>query len=168
MNMISKELILERITSPEADIRLDMIESIKNAVRNDALEVLLPLLNSSDSLIRDAVALALRELGDSRSFEPLLNAVLDPANRDHRGTLVYALETHNCSKIFLTIIDLALYGNYEVQCHALTILKEQQFEISDKECKEAKAAINKYLDFNDKCEDYELLIKEILRAIDNS
>lgn len=109
------------------------------------LETLLPLLASSDPAVRDKAALALHDLGDSAAVAPLLKAISEPANANHRGTLVYALQALDCTKHFLPLFDLALSGSYEVQCHALTILGEQAMQVTTSELKDAEAQLHAYL-----------------------
>lgn len=109
-----------------------------------ALPVLLPLLASPSAQTRDAVALALRDIGDNAALEPLVAAIRSPATTDHRGTLVYALETHDCRDYFLFLFDLALSDTFEVQDRALTILHAQQFVHNFAELDTAQAHLDSY------------------------
>lgn len=98
--------------------------------RSAALDYLITLLNSTDPELRNLSALGLRDLADNGALEPLFVAIMKPENVNSRGTLVYALETLNCSAKFSEMFDLLFYGNYEVKVGAATILEDQEFEFS--------------------------------------
>jgi HEAT repeat protein len=102
-------------------------------------------LASSDPKMRNIAASHLRELGDDAAVDPLLTAAKLPANANNRGSLVYALQTLDCSRQFTRLFDLALTGNYEVQCHALTILDEQPMKPSHAELAAAQAKLDAFV-----------------------
>lgn len=131
----------------------------------ETLKVLLSLLKSKRPDVRNSVALALKEIGHDKAVGPLMDAILNPANRRHTGTLVSALETHNCSELFLPMVKLALYGSYEVQCHALIILGEQKFDASQIEIRKARQLIENYKKRKRKCQDFHILLKELSRHV---
>jgi len=78
---------------------------------------------------------------------------------------MHALEYLNCSDLFLPMVELALSNEYEVQAHALNILREQSFKTNWQEIATAEEMIKKYLKADKKCEDCELLIKELMRYL---
>ncbi len=98
---------------------------------------LIELLKSDSHEVRDASALALREIGDNSAVCPLVEAIKKPEHIQSRSTLVYALETLDCSDLFLEIFKLALADKADVQMSAITILTEQGFYISDGDLKKA-------------------------------
>src|SRR5687767_4571652 len=75
---------------------------------------------------RDRAALELRDLIEDAKAA-LWQSIQKRSNRNHRGTLVRTLQWFDCSSDFDDLVDLALNGNYEVQCHALRILQVQSF-----------------------------------------
>ncbi len=123
--------------------------------------MLLPLLGSPLAQTRDAVALALRDIADNAAVEPLVAAIRSPATAGHRGTLVYALETHDCSGYFLFVFDLALNDTYEVQNHALTILNAQQFWYDQGDLDTAQARLNAYAARHDRPAGTDALVTDL-------
>lgn len=88
------------------------------------LQSLIQALEASDSSVRDRAALQLRDIGDERAVQPLLQAIARPENLNHRGTLVYALGAFDCESFLEPLVDLALTGNFEVSTGALSIIEE--------------------------------------------
>ena len=97
------------------DMKVSAADEIAIKLGLEAGETLFPLLKDTDPDVRNAVALALRDLKDDRAIPPLLNAILDPANKNNCGTLAYALETLNCSQYFGKSIKLITSKNFEVR-----------------------------------------------------
>jgi hypothetical protein len=130
---------------------------------------LLPRLASSDRSARNGAALDLRDLAESGvrfPIEPFLSAISDPANRDDRGTLVYALQMLDCSGAFALLFDLALHGNFECQNHALAILEEQEMRVTPELLGEAEGKLRDYNPPNHMTsEDVELLRAELLETL---
>jgi HEAT repeat protein len=96
----------------------------------DAGTFLISLLSSRNPVIRDRAALGLHELKDNTAVEHLFKAISRPENVNHRGTLVYALESMDCSGKLVEVFDLLFYGNAEVKMGAEAILDEQEFEFT--------------------------------------
>ncbi len=114
--------------------------------RRDATVVdhLVELLRSPHGQIRNRTALVLRKIGDNRAIEPLMTAIQLRANKNNNGTLIYALQTLDCQHLFSFLFDLVIDGNYEVECMALAILKEQEFEVTPAMLAEAKHKLDEY------------------------
>ena len=110
----------------------------------EGVDSLIRLLASHDPAIRNDAALELRELGDAAAVGPLLTAAEKPANANDRGTLIYALQTLDCSSHFARLFDLALTGSYEVQCHALSILENQRMQATSLEVATAREKLEAY------------------------
>src|SRR5262245_38744739 len=113
-----------------------------------ALAELLPRLASTDPSVRNGAALDLRDLAESGvsvPVEPFLSAISDPANRENRGTLVYALQMMDCSGCFTHLLDLVLHGNFECQNHALAILEEQAVRVTPDVLREAEEEVRAFL-----------------------
>ncbi len=126
-----------------------------------ALPVLLPLLRSESAHTRSAVALALRAIADDTAVEPLVQAIRDPLPAGRRGTLVYALETHDCSAYFPFLFELVLSDTFEVQNHALTLLHEQQFWYDMSDLEIAQAQLEAYIRRQDRAAGTDVLIAEL-------
>ncbi len=127
----------------------------------DSLDSLLEDLDSPDPRRRDAAALRLRNLAES-AVEALFRAIARPENRNHRGTLVHVLSAFNCEDRFSELFGLALHGDYEVQCHALTILQSQSFAVTDQQLREAARALGELREREGmRAEDVDLLRDEL-------
>ena len=103
---------------------------------------LVSLLYSDNVDVRNATALALRKIRSKKAVPFLIEAIKRPRNKDHIGTLVYALETHDCSKYFLEIIKLALSVRPFVSASAVTILTKQGFWMKNKDVDKALKLLN--------------------------
>jgi hypothetical protein len=133
-----------------------------------SVEELLPLITSKSASVRDGAALELRELAESGvqvPVEPFLAAIKDPANRDHRGTLVYALEAMDCSQQFDLLSDLALHGDYEVSLHAYTILSEQPMAVTPLMVQRAEARLSSFAPPGHMTEEDAVLMKAELAEV---
>ena len=121
---------------------------------------LVSLLGSSDGAVRNGAAVRLRNLQDNRAVEPLFQAINVAANINNRGTLVYALQTLDCSEHFTDLFQLALHGNYEVHM-ALIILEEQEFAADDAQLAKASEDLLAFLANPPAIENVELLAAEL-------
>lgn len=106
-----------------------------------ATRSLIKLLKSDRVVTRNAAALALREIGDSRAVDPLFRAINNPNNRSDRATLVYALETLDCRNHFLDLIELAISEKADVQLSAMDILERQAFLVNDDDLNQARETL---------------------------
>ena len=125
---------------------------------------LLKALESADPEERDKAALCLRDIA-ATAVPALLRAIHEPANKNNRGTLAYALMVFNCSEHFSELFSLAITGNYEVQCHALSILQEQSFAPTTRELREAEQQLNELQQRQDTPSGTELLCNELREII---
>lgn len=161
---LDSKTLKRQLRSSDPSERIAASQSIIKHHRNIAFKAFVQLLQSKKSYVRDNAALGLRKLKDDRAIPFLLSAIHKPENKHFNGTLVYALEVLDCKNIFLTLIDLALHGDYEVQCHALNILREQGFTVTKEEIEKAERAIEEFSS-NPTCEDAELLLSELSRYV---
>jgi HEAT repeat protein len=88
------------------------------------LQSLIQDLESPSSSVRDKAALDLMDIGNESAVGPLLQAISNPENLNHRGTLIYALGAFNCEPFLEVLVDLVLTGNFEVSTGAFGIIKE--------------------------------------------
>ena len=95
------------------------------------MSVLIELLKTTQNhLIRDATALALRDLKDERAIKPLVSLIKDPKTARHRGTLVYALGIFDSAVILPFLVDLAMTSNFETR-HEAFLAIESTFSAID-------------------------------------
>ena len=109
------------------------------------IDYLIGLLDKQNSLIRNAVSMAFRANKFNEGLDSLFNAIGKVENRNERGTMVYALQTLNCSKKLKELFDILFSAteNWEVQSGILTVLEEQEFEFSTTDLKEIQNNWNK-------------------------
>ena len=122
----------------------------------DVLFFLIDLLESEKPGIRNLAALSLREIGDNRAIPSLLRSIFKPENKSYNGTLVYALQTLDCTHLLVDIFKILFYESFEAKMGAYAILNEQEFEFSSanlmeirrmwKECSSAPSAENGFKD----------------------
>jgi HEAT repeat protein len=116
-------------------------DNVAKIYGKSAVPSLILLIESRDVKVRDAAALALREIGDSTAVDPLFEAVKNPLNSQARSTLVYALEALDCREHFLDVVALVLADKADVRIAAMTILQEQGFLVDDADVKLALANV---------------------------
>ncbi|WP_218058541.1 HEAT repeat domain-containing protein [Allomuricauda sp. CP2A] len=118
-------------------------------------DFLITLLDQSDSSIRDRAALALEEIRDNRAVEPLLRAIFKKENEGYTGTMVFALESHDCSKHLTEIFRIMFYQAYECKMSAIAILDTQIFEFTKEDLMEIKDMWQKCLRNPESCPEIE-------------
>ncbi len=164
MEVIKK--LKRELCSDNPETALEAVEDLIKIGGNNVGELMVQLLQNNDYRIRDRAAMVLMDIGYEQSAKPLIEAIEKGREKGvGTGTLVHALEYHDCSEFFLSIVEIALYGDYEEQSHALIILKEHSFKISKNDMATAKAMVEDYLKGNNKCDDYELLLKELSKYL---
>lgn len=105
----------------------DQLAAIKS---DESIAILIQALKSDDNFIRNAASLGIREADDSIASKALFDRIIELGANEEIGTLVYSLETFDCSKYLMEIVNLYFDGNYEVQVSTLTIIEEQIFTLS--------------------------------------
>lgn len=93
-------------------------------------DFLISLLEKSNLGIRNRAALALEEIRDDRAIEPLLKSINKKENFNFNGTMVFALESLDCSKHLTEIFEILFYQTYESKMGAMSILDTQIFEFT--------------------------------------
>jgi hypothetical protein len=96
----------------------------------EVINFFISLLEQDNANIRNVAALGLRKLSDNQALEPLFRAINKKENENNRGTMVYALQTLDCSHKLPELFDLLFYGNFEVKMGVSVILDEQTFEFT--------------------------------------
>jgi len=105
---------------------------------DDIVEFLITLLDLNDPAIRNRAALALRDIKDNRALGPMLEAICKKENNNFNGTLVYALESLDCSKNLKDIFKILFYESYEAKISADKILSNQIFDFTKQDIIEIK------------------------------
>ena len=141
MNKSNTDHLINVIINGKWKDKVDAADSLAEKPSDDIVKKLIGLLVGIDADVRNASALALREIKDNSAVCHLLNAIHKKENINNRSTLVYALENLDCSQHFLTIFELALADKIDVQMSAMNILHEQGFYIDDDDCLKARSML---------------------------
>jgi HEAT repeat protein len=129
MDINSLRLILENDKFDEAEV---ILEEIGNSKNKEAIPLLVEYLKSTENvLLRNSIALALSDIGNTEAVQPLIDVINDPKTLGNRGTLLYALEPFDCSAHLETLIYHLITGNFEVQAQAYQLIESINGKISD-------------------------------------
>ena len=128
------------------------------------LDGILSDLESADPGQRDGAAHRAQDFAEA-AVNALFRAIACRENRNHRGTLVYVLRAFNCGARFAELFALALHGNYEVQNHAISILKGQSFDITAEQLSQAEQALCELRERDDLAAKDLELIRDELRCV---
>ncbi|HEX8330799.1 MAG TPA: hypothetical protein VF629_24925 [Hymenobacter sp.] len=132
----------------------------------EVLAFFVSFLPGTDVLLRNRAGIALHDLADNRAREPLLHAIFTPANVNHRGTLVWALEPLDCSQLLVPLFDLLFYGNAEVKMGAMGILDNQVFEFDADDLQAIQAKWDEVQQHPALCPEYERCQEDIQHTVD--
>lgn len=132
--IIDKEVLWEA--------KLALADSIVEKYGTNATQQLCDLLENEDGHVRNAAALALKEIKDSSATKALIDAIKKPENRKDRSTLVYALSSLDCSAYFSEVLELTLSPNPDVCWSACDVFFEQGFYVSDEIVESAFKTVN--------------------------
>ena len=100
---------------------------------DEVVDFLISLITLDNSDIRNRAALALEDIKDNRALEPLLTAIFKKENHNYNGTMVFALESLDCSQKLNEIFKILFFETYESKISAFAILCDQIFDFTDKD-----------------------------------
>ncbi len=155
------DTLKEKLFSTDRKIAIASSDKLAEIGGVEITDYLISLLSSNDSGIRNIASLTLRTIGDSKAVDPLFNAIQKPENQHYNGTLVFALQTLNCSKRLLDLFDLLFYSDFEVRMGVVTILQKQIFDFSEHDLIHIQ---NKWLEIQrnpDKCPEFDKCKEDI-------
>ncbi|MDN7245564.1 hypothetical protein [Planococcus shenhongbingii] len=121
----------------ESAIKIDDVEEARrllSEVSPDQDHAAVPILikhmtQTPNKKLRDALAMALRDIGNEEAVFPLIDLINDPKTLGNRGTLLYALEPFDCTGHLETIVHHFLTGNFEVQAMAHQLLESMDGKV---------------------------------------
>jgi len=159
-----------KISQLKKDVFSEDCETVKSSVSEltaiggeEVVKFLISLLEQKESGIRNRAALALEELKDNRAVDPLIKAIGKKENHNYNGTMVFALESLDCSKKIVEVFRILFEETHESKVSANAILEDQEFEYDEKDFEIIskiweRCNLNKddYPGFNDK-ETYEMM-----------
>jgi HEAT repeat protein len=119
----------------------DVIEAIAEivALRDIAsVPLLLEVLEATRSTaVRNAVALGLRDSGDTSAVPALMAHISRPENAHTNGTLLYALETLDAKSVIVPLVHTACAGDYEAVAMILNAVESFVAPLDQKQKQEA-------------------------------
>ncbi len=124
------DFLKKNIFSDDWDLVKKSAQRLGELGGKDITDFLISLIEQSDSGIRNRAALALEEIRDERALEPLLKSINKKENFNFNGTMVFALESSDCSKHLVEIFEILFYQTYESKMSAMSILDTQIFEFT--------------------------------------
>lgn len=104
---------------------------------DEITDFLISLLDLDYSGIRDRAALALEQIGDNKAVEPLFKSIFK--NHNYNGTMIFALESLDCSKHLKQIFRILFSEAYESKMSAMAILDTQTFDFTSQDLLEINA-----------------------------
>lgn len=127
---IEVEYLKQAVFSDDWELVKSSADRLGKIGGNDVVDFLISLIALDDSGIRNRAALALNEIKDNRALDPLLKAIFNKDNHNFNGTMVYALESLDCSKKLKEIFKILFYESFEAKISAYSILSDQIFDFS--------------------------------------
>lgn len=122
---------------------------------DEVVDFLISLIAVDNSGIRNRAALALEEIKDNRALEPLLTAIFKKENHNYNGTMVFALESLDCSQKLKEIFRILFYETYESKISAYAILSDQIFDFAKEDLLEIQNMWDDCKQHPDKCPCYD-------------
>ncbi|KAA8782373.1 HEAT repeat domain-containing protein [Paenibacillus amylolyticus] len=98
------------------------------------------LTGTQNTLVRNEVAIALRDIGDNRAVYPLIEALSNAQLRRSRGTLLYAMEEMHYEPYIEIIVALIGDASLEVRLQSFLLFEKVAEKLSEQQkqvCKEA-------------------------------
>ncbi|WP_052733034.1 HEAT repeat domain-containing protein [Hymenobacter terrenus] len=141
------------------------LDALVNRGGEEVLAFLVSFLTGTDVQLRNSAAIALRDLADNRALAPLLQAIFKKENENHRGTLVYALHTLDCSQQLVPLFDLLFYGNQEVKMGAMSVLDSQAFDFNANDLYTIQAKWEDVQQHPEQCPEYEVWQEQIQQTV---
>jgi hypothetical protein len=160
------EALKEEFSSTDWGIAEPALDKLVSIGGEEVLAFFVSFLAGTDVLLRNRASIGLHDLGDSRAVAPLMQAILKKENENHRGTMVYALDTLDCPDLLPQLFDLLFYGNAEVKMGAASVLDHQIFEFDSEDLYTIRAKWEDLQVHPEKCPDYEESKEEIEHFVD--
>lgn len=109
-----------------------ILKDVNKSEGSETLPLLIEYLKITENpLLRNAIALALRDIENDVVVQPLINVINDPKTLGSRGTLLYALEPYDCSAHLETLVHHLITGNFEVLVQSFQLIESIDGEIPD-------------------------------------
>jgi len=129
-NKIEIEQLKKNVFSDDWKLVCSSADRLGEIGGDEVVNFLIALLDLDKPGIRNRAALALEDIKDNRALEPLLKAIFKNENHNYNGTMVFALESLDCSEKLKEIFQILFYESYEAKISADAILSDQKFEFT--------------------------------------
>src|SRR6478609_9318190 len=134
---MDKELkvLKEKVRSEDWDTCRIAMARLAELNSEEATGILLDMLRSNDTQIRNLAAIAMRDTKDQKYFSALVERINQLGTKAQIGTLVHALEYLDCSRNLYDVAYLNLNAgtNMEVKQSTTVILNGQSFLVTTQE-----------------------------------
>ena len=108
--------IKKAIENNEIDHVVEICNEMSGTEKNIVEDKLIQELRCTDEVCyRNTIAIILGDLGCDKAIDVLIELILDPRNKNCRGTFIYALEGLNCEHKLVQLMHILTDGNYEVK-----------------------------------------------------
>lgn len=144
--MILKEL-KEKVKSNQIEEAVKLIKQLKKE-DEEVIKYLISLIKSTeDSQLRNMGAIALADMNVTEAVDTIILLLKDEKTINNRGTLVYALQSFDCSEHIEFITKLFIEDNYEVSQESLSIMKSNELSITRKQKRACLNEIKNKIEF---------------------
>ena len=121
----------EKINKNEIDEAIHIVEQIAERKVKKTVPFLIKQLEITDNhLLRNAIAIALSDIGDEEAIEPIIMMLKNPKTKGFRGTLLAALTPFDYSQYIDILVDIICEGNFEVSRKSLILIESIRKDIS--------------------------------------
>lgn len=162
------EEFIKKLHDPSDDNVYYYSEQLALTNSPEVLERMLSLLdhNNDDVKYLAARTLSLMENNED-ALIPLLEAINDKKNKNCSGGLTEALEGFDCSKKFVEIFKLYLFGSLKTSGLAKRMLDYEEFEITPRVIRKSEKHWNHFQNNVKKDEEFELTKIEVEEILEN-
>ena len=133
MSNLESATTTELLSQLDSSDRQTLVEAAKELAfrqeKSAASRMLAILRSTNDSIIRNAVAIALSDLKEQRAFDLLIELLQDERTRSNRGTLLYALGAYDGAPVLPKLVEFVISGNFESSRQALSLIAGIENEI---------------------------------------
>ena len=144
---MSSKLLKELIEKKDIEKAIEVIKELGYNKDNESVAILINYLETTDDVsLRNAIAIALSDIGNSTAVEPLISLLKDEKTIGARGTLLYALEPFDIRNQIGIIYNLIFDDYYEVQTQAFELLRLSFNKLSNEERQFFKQNLSDRLD----------------------
>ncbi len=125
--------LIDHIKSDDSHRIIEAVRECASRQEEVAAPYLLNILQvTQDAAVRNAAALALSDLKNPAAFGILVELLKSDHARESQGTLLYALDTYDCSPILPLLVNLVIDGNFEVSRQAFSLISGIETELDDR------------------------------------